>query len=312
MTFRSYAQNFEDVILWRVLKSIRNGFYIDVGANDPEIDSVTKLFYDMGWHGINIEPMPEPFSKLQFQRERDINLACIAASSPGEDLLYIFSGTGLSTTSKKISNEHNKNLNLEVVPTYVKADTLSNICDQYVTGEIHFLKVDVEGAEFEVLKGMNFKRYRPWILVIESTKPLSTIDDSKDFEVILECAGYTSVYFDGLNKFYLAAEHSDLKHNFISPPNVFDQFQLSGTSTSQFCNYIIQQHEKEMAILDNKLEISSQEVAELKKEHKILISHISAVEGRNDALQFELEVMNNSFSWKVTAFLRAFRRVLGL
>ena len=65
MSIVSYAQNFEDVMLHRALKNIDQGFYIDVGANDPEIDSVTKAFYDMGWRGINIEPVAEWFEKLQ-------------------------------------------------------------------------------------------------------------------------------------------------------------------------------------------------------------------------------------------------------
>ena len=45
MTFISYAQNFKDVILWRVLNHVKNGTYIDVGANDPVADSVTNAFY---------------------------------------------------------------------------------------------------------------------------------------------------------------------------------------------------------------------------------------------------------------------------
>ena len=57
MTFISYAQNFEDVILWRAFKNLQNGFYVDVGANDPINDSVTQAFYEKGWRGINIEPI---------------------------------------------------------------------------------------------------------------------------------------------------------------------------------------------------------------------------------------------------------------
>ena len=57
-SFKSYAQNFEDVILYRALGSIRNGFYIDVGAQHPEIDSVSKAFYDLGWRGVHVEPVP--------------------------------------------------------------------------------------------------------------------------------------------------------------------------------------------------------------------------------------------------------------
>ena len=63
MTFISYAQNYEDVMLWRALQHVENGFYVDVGANDPTVDSVTKAFYDRGWRGLNIEPVQLYYKK---------------------------------------------------------------------------------------------------------------------------------------------------------------------------------------------------------------------------------------------------------
>lgn len=74
MTFISYAQNFEDVMLRRALKDVKKGFYIDVGANDPVIDSVIKAFYDTGCRGINIEPVHDWLEKLQKYRPDDINI----------------------------------------------------------------------------------------------------------------------------------------------------------------------------------------------------------------------------------------------
>ena len=74
MSFISYAQNLEDVILYRTLKNVECGFYIDVGAQHPVIDSVTNAFYECGWHGINVEPNPEYFQLLQKNRSKDINL----------------------------------------------------------------------------------------------------------------------------------------------------------------------------------------------------------------------------------------------
>ena len=65
----SYAQNYEDVILWRALGGLEDGFYLDVGANDPEELSVTKWFYDQGWHGINLEPSEEYYQLLCKARE---------------------------------------------------------------------------------------------------------------------------------------------------------------------------------------------------------------------------------------------------
>ena len=54
--FQSFSEYFEDLILFTIVSDIKNGFYIDVGAYDPNIVSVTKAFYLRGWNGINIEP----------------------------------------------------------------------------------------------------------------------------------------------------------------------------------------------------------------------------------------------------------------
>ena len=72
--FVSYAQNFEDVMLHRVFGSVGDGFYIDIGAWHPDLHSVTKHFYDMGWTGINIEPSKSYARLLKRRRRRDINL----------------------------------------------------------------------------------------------------------------------------------------------------------------------------------------------------------------------------------------------
>ena len=60
--FTSYSQFYEDLILFCIFYEVKNGFYIDVGANDPNIISVTKAFYLRGWYGINIEPLPNLLS----------------------------------------------------------------------------------------------------------------------------------------------------------------------------------------------------------------------------------------------------------
>ena len=72
----SYAQNFEDVMIRRCLQDVTRGFYIDVGAFDDLYDSVTKWFYDSKWSGINIEPNPALWRKLNRRRRRDVNIQC--------------------------------------------------------------------------------------------------------------------------------------------------------------------------------------------------------------------------------------------
>lgn len=70
----SYAQNGEDILLWRALRDLPNGFYIDVGAEDPTQNSVTRAFYERGWHGINVEPVLAHCDKLCNERPRDLTL----------------------------------------------------------------------------------------------------------------------------------------------------------------------------------------------------------------------------------------------
>jgi len=94
----SYAQNLEDIILWRVFSDVECGVYIDVGANSPEVDSVTKLFYNAGWRGVNIEPVPSSYEELSEHRPGDINIGKCATSEDGQKLTILkVESTGLST-----------------------------------------------------------------------------------------------------------------------------------------------------------------------------------------------------------------------
>jgi FkbM family methyltransferase len=221
--FISYAQNFEYVLLWRVLKHVENRFYIDVGASDPKEDSVTKAFYDFGWSGINIEPEVRVYKKLQNHRPSDLNLNCAVSSKAGEVTIYDVYVRGWATLEKSVAD--NFKFKGKTTQSYsVEARTLKDICRDCTKGEIHFLKIDVEGFELEVLKGADFTTYRPWIVVIESTKPDSQVEDYEKWEEILIRADYTFEYFDGINRYYIAQEHHDLRYHFRCPPNVFDSF----------------------------------------------------------------------------------------
>ncbi len=241
MTVISYAQNFEDVMLLRAFKDINDGFYIDVGANDPTNDSVTKAFYDMGWHGINIEPAEQWFVKLTEQRSRDINIQMAAGTERGELTLYEFPDTGLSTVAADIANKHVAEGTFAMVEKKVAVEPLTDICREHLSNTIHFLKIDVEGVEEQVLRGIDFAVMRPWIIVVESTLPRTQIESYASWESILVSADYEFVYFDGLNRFYIAAEHQELKAHFSIPPNCFDEFIMNCSEDSSVHNRTIQE-----------------------------------------------------------------------
>ncbi|MCC8391804.1 FkbM family methyltransferase [Paraburkholderia sp. MMS20-SJTR3] len=229
MTLTSFAQNQEDVMLWRALGHIRNGFYIDVGAADPNVSSVTKLFYDHGWHGINLEPDASFSDSLSAMRPHDINLRVAAAREAGSYRFYRIGGSGLSTVDAAIAARH-RTAGWEVTEEIVEALPLAEICRQYCLQDpIHFLKIDVEGAEADVLAGADFRLFRPWIVLVEATLPNSQQETHGDWEPMLTASGYSFAWFDGLNRFYLADEKKDeLGRHFTVQPNVFDPFQTRG------------------------------------------------------------------------------------
>jgi FkbM family methyltransferase len=224
MTFLTYAQNCEDVLLWRALGHVANGFYIDVGANDPVSHSVTKAFYDAGWRGINIEPLPSYHAAFREQRPHDVNLAIAAGAEDGSITLFdVPSVHGWASSDSAVAELHRAE-GYEVTEQTVPVRTLAGICAQYAPADIHFLKVDVEGFEGEVLKGMDFVRWRPWVLLIEATLPNSRETNHHKWEHLVTAHGYRFAWFDGLNRYYVAQEHAELMAQLSVQPNVFDNF----------------------------------------------------------------------------------------
>ncbi|ATS53037.1 FkbM family methyltransferase [Xanthomonas citri pv. fuscans CFBP 6996] len=222
-TFISYAQNFEDVILRRAFSEVENGTYVDVGAQHPIHDSVTRAFYERGWRGINIEPVEEWHALLAADRPDDINLPVVVGSSIGEVTFYRVLDTGLSTMDAAMARQYAAQ-GARVSETAVPMRTLTDVVERAALSTVHFLKIDVEGAEGEVLRGMDFSKIRPRVVVVESTMPNTQTDVSHEWSHLLLDAGYDDVYFDGLNRFYLAREHADLTGRFAVPPNCFDEF----------------------------------------------------------------------------------------
>lgn len=222
----SYAQNFEDVMLARVFGDRRDGFYVDIGACFPDVASVTRHFYDLGWSGINVEPMAEPFARLEAERPRDVNLNLAIARRSGQ--LPMFAGPSIGESSAVRPHATAR-------PELVPCTTLEALCRLHVTRPIDFLKIDVEGLEYDVIAGGDWDAYRPTIVVVEVTLPWSTTRAPAAELIATHLAGhgYREVYFDGLNAFYLAQEAEALATRFSAPPNALDRFILAGEAEAQ-------------------------------------------------------------------------------
>lgn len=282
MKLVSYARNHEDILLWRALKHVDAGVYVDVGANDPVDDSVTKLFYDRGWRGINIEPNNKYFSLLEKERPFDVNLNCAVSTHSCDLLFFDTSIRGLSTSHKEIGDEYvKKGLAKECK---VKSFRLESILDQSKCETIHFLKIDVEGTEADVLMGLNFDKYRPWILIVEAVHPITQDYTYHEWESIVLEGRYQYAFFDGLNRYYVAVEHTDLLPAFGSQPNVLDNFE---TLT---------------VVRLSKLLTEQQTRADCLK------SEADCLKSETDSLRHELQTIYSSKSWRIVQLLRKLKR----
>ncbi|MCZ7589028.1 MAG: FkbM family methyltransferase [Gaiella sp.] len=221
----SYAQNAEDVRLWRVFAAKRAGFYVDVGAGDPITHSVTKLFYDAGWNGINIEPGPA-FDELCRFRERDVNLDVAVASEAGEADLWVTSPEpGLSSLVRP--DDARLPRGFTVSRTTVRKERLEDLLRKHAAGrEIDFLKIDAEGAERDVLESLDLREFRPRIVVAEAVSALDFRPAHEEWEPLLVEAGYVAACFDGVNRFYVDGAEAHLVPALAYPITLLDRYVL--------------------------------------------------------------------------------------
>ncbi|MBK8569513.1 MAG: FkbM family methyltransferase [Nitrosomonadales bacterium] len=354
MTIVSYAQNFEDVMLWRALRHVENGVYIDVGAQHPVTDSVSLAFYEHGWRGVHVEPNSH-YAQMLRESRPDRTVIQAAVCGKGAVLtFYEIADTGLSTCDPEIAKRH-RAAGFAVRETTVPSMTLANVFELCADHEIHWLKIDVEGLEEQVLQGWQPSKARPWIVVVESTLPLTQIESHDQWENLIIDLDYKFIYFDGLNRYYIAKNHPELNDAFLTGPNVFDGFILSGTASTSFCSLLnnrlatyeqalntkIIQSEAEIQCLMQTLATREHELnAQLAQEQhdhftsrtraKWLENEWNAAKAKSDelnhrsyhwktvadGLNYELQSVYASKSWRITAPLRkimpAINRVLAL
>lgn len=201
-----YAQFYEDYILSIVFSDIKKGYYVDVGANSPDIDSITKYFYLRGWNGINIEPIKEWSDKYKTERPSDITVNSGVSNFDGEMDFYILSSDLMSSGDVDfVSKAQDKGYQNK--KSLIKVKTLNHILEEYVVPSITFMKIDVEGMERQILEGVDLMKYRPIVLVIESIKPFSHANAHNSWEPMVLNSNFTFMYFDELNRYYLANEY---------------------------------------------------------------------------------------------------------
>ncbi|HJZ45443.1 MAG TPA: FkbM family methyltransferase [Hyphomicrobiaceae bacterium] len=219
----SYAQNLEDYHLDLVFGDQATGTYVDVGGGHPVADNVSFWFYLEGWRGLVVEPQQTLADIYAHVRPRDRTVCCLAGRADGEaefhvvDRLHGFS----STLREHAAGAGTFGASFKTIRMPVR--TLSGLLEEAGLGAIDFLKIDVEGAEADVLAGLDLDRFRPRLILIEAVAPGSMAEAWGAWEPSLLAEGYGFAFFDRLNRFYVANEVSELAARFPAEPAPWDR-----------------------------------------------------------------------------------------
>jgi FkbM family methyltransferase len=194
-----YGQYNQDLYAYCHFKGKKDGFFIDIGANDGVTVNNTLLFEKLGWQGICIEPQPDIFAKLQRNRSCNCyNLGIL--EKPGEKLDF-FKVTGVSGKNEWMNmlsafGDLSKDTKKQVLGAggkieriQVETSTFQEVMGNHPTVHfIDYISIDVEGLEMQILRSIDFEKFSFGILDIE--RDAFEEDCGQELTSFLEMKGY--------------------------------------------------------------------------------------------------------------------------
>jgi FkbM family methyltransferase len=210
----SYSQNLEDYHLSIAFAGQVTGTYLDIGAGHPIADNVSYWFDERGWCGLIVEPQTKLAALYPRLRPRDVAVTCLIGRECGEADFHVVDRLhGLSTSMEGVAQAAQAfGVGYQSIRTPMT--TLAKLCENHNLGTIDFLKIDVEGAEGDVLLGGDWERFRPKVVVAEAVTPMTSEPSWRAWEPFLIAQRYRFCLFDTLNRFYVAEEHPEIMDRF--------------------------------------------------------------------------------------------------
>jgi FkbM family methyltransferase len=207
-----YSQNGEDIILDSFIAS-NKGFYVDVGCNEPITKSNTFKFYLKGWNGITIDANKKLMAQHKKIRKRDIQV-CAALSDVEKEVTFYKSATSeVSTINGEFYEKNKDRWNYQDSET-IQTTTLTAILDKNLpqNQSIDLLCVDVEGADLEVLRGLDFSKYKPRVIIVELDDPSMDLIHQDTIFQLLTSQGYNFKALTNNNGYFTIKGYFDSKN----------------------------------------------------------------------------------------------------
>ena len=164
---KTYSMDGEDLVILDYFKNKKEGFYVDVGCYHPIHRNNTFLLYKKGWKGINIDIHSFSIELFNYLRPKDLNYNF--AVSDKIELINMYFQKELSQLSTIDYNQAKKSLQGQIKEKKIQAYTLDEIFKfSNLDGKkIDLLDIDVEGADFKVLKSLSFEKFQPELICVE-------------------------------------------------------------------------------------------------------------------------------------------------
>lgn len=192
---QSYAQDGEDLLVMSLFEDNRSGFYVDVGAHHPKRFSNTRIFYELGWTGINIEPNPDSVKKFRAHRKGDINLCMGVGAEEGVMEYYVLDEPALNSFDQRLTLDRVDRGECRLLETIeVSVRPLGDILHEWAPGkQIDFMNVDAEGMDLKVLQSNDWNSFKPRVVMVELLDVAVEDIMSTDIYTFLSNLGYSLV-----------------------------------------------------------------------------------------------------------------------